>query len=56
LAHLDDGAFVDEVFLLANNSIFAIGAAVPGEVAAVDRIVFELPGEVGGGIDAGLGR
>src|SRR5258708_39091645 len=56
LAHLCDGAFVDEVLLLSNDSIIAVGAAVPGDVAAVDGVVFELSGEVGSGINAGLWR
>jgi len=54
LSHFCDGAFVDEVLFLSNDSIVAVGAAVPGEVAAVDGVIFELSREVGGGIDAGL--
>src|SRR5258707_5165048 len=55
LAHLCDRAFVDEVLFLANDSIVAVGTAVPGEVAAVDRVVFVLAGKVRCGIDAGFG-
>jgi hypothetical protein len=56
LAHLFDAAFVDEVLFLANNSIIAVGAAVPREVAAINGVVFKLAREVGGGIDAGFWR
>jgi hypothetical protein len=56
LAQLGDRALVDEIFFLADDSVLPVGAAMPGEIAAIDRVVFELAGEVGGGVDAGLRR